>query len=348
VLEFLKNEVFPEVFAWLCVAVVGGALAAWLWSLLRKQGRRLLPPQRQRAVPWGGLDVAATLFLGYLFPVAVLYYLLFDPARPRGANSEVELARKSVWLGAIAFPFQLALMLFLWLRADGSRLYQLGLSGHYLARNVVVGYIGWLVLAVPVILLFALISLRYPSEPHPLTMLIQDHATALDWILAVLTAVVAAPILEELLFRGLLQAWLIQRSWGGHLAVVLAFLIAGLYCIGRMEKTSSDGGAWVVLDRLSPVLFVLVTLPAYVYAERLTWRWLPYPYVAQGIYGSALVFAMFHTGVWPTPVALFFLGLGLGYLAYRMQSIVAPMVAHALFNSVACLGLAFAQGALAF
>ena len=45
--------------------------------------------------------------------------------------------------------------------------------------------------------------------------------------------------------------------------------------------------------------------------------------------------------VWPTPIPLFALGLSLGYLAYRTQSLVAPVVLHGLFNAVAGLAILY-------
>jgi membrane protease YdiL (CAAX protease family) len=51
-----------------------------------------------------------------------------------------------------------------------------------------------------------------------------------------------------------------------------------------------------------------------------------------------MLFAASHN-VWPTPVPLLLLGLGLGWLASRTQSLVGPIVCHALFNGVACLVL---------
>jgi membrane protease YdiL (CAAX protease family) len=55
------------------------------------------------------------------------------------------------------------------------------------------------------------------------------------------------------------------------------------------------------------------------------------------IYGSAMLFAVAHG--WPQSIPLFLLGLGLGWLAYRTQSLIGCMVCHALFNAVACLVL---------
>lgn len=55
------------------------------------------------------------------------------------------------------------------------------------------------------------------------------------------------------------------------------------------------------------------------------------------IVGSAMVFSLMHP--WPTPIPLFVLGLGLGWLAYRTQSLVPSIVVHALFNLVSFLVL---------
>ena len=57
------------------------------------------------------------------------------------------------------------------------------------------------------------------------------------------------------------------------------------------------------------------------------------------VLGSAMFFAIFHSSVWPTPIALFGLGLVLGWLAYRTQSLVGAIVLHAFFNVVAFLVL---------
>jgi hypothetical protein len=57
------------------------------------------------------------------------------------------------------------------------------------------------------------------------------------------------------------------------------------------------------------------------------------------IFGASMLWALFHWSVWPTPIPLFFLGLGLGWLAYRTQSLLSAITVHVLFNSVACIVL---------
>jgi membrane protease YdiL (CAAX protease family) len=53
------------------------------------------------------------------------------------------------------------------------------------------------------------------------------------------------------------------------------------------------------------------------------------------VYATALLFAACHAGAWPSPIALFVLGLGLGWLALRTRSLTGPLFVHALFNAVA-------------
>jgi membrane protease YdiL (CAAX protease family) len=58
-----------------------------------------------------------------------------------------------------------------------------------------------------------------------------------------------------------------------------------------------------------------------------------------------VLFAAMHSSVWPTPVALLVLGLALGTLAARTKSLVGPIVVHALFNAVTCVGLLLSSAA---
>jgi len=55
---------------------------------------------------------------------------------------------------------------------------------------------------------------------------------------------------------------------------------------------------------------------------------------------SSAIFALVHVPAEPQAVLpLFFLGMALAYAAYRTRSLVAPIVAHALFNGLMVLGI---------
>jgi hypothetical protein len=59
--------------------------------------------------------------------------------------------------------------------------------------------------------------------------------------------------------------------------------------------------------------------------------------IDRGVYASAALFAAVHSAVWPTPIPLFALGLGLGWVAVRTNGILASFLVHGLFNTVSVL-----------
>ena len=211
--------------------------------------------------------------------------------------------------------------------------------------------------------------------------------------LVVLTAVVTAPILEELFFRGLLQPWFSRRREAGLAGMGIALVLAFLQRADKTATAWKTSGLVEAVQELWAPAFVLAMIPGFFLVRRLgaelaAWRrrhpslsvfrrgswtdaWSGWPdqttegvtasprplaraatlapmewprfareafaaRAAGGIYAGALLFAAVHSFAWPSPVSLFVLGLGLGYLRYRTQSLVASIVVHALFNGVSC------------
>jgi membrane protease YdiL (CAAX protease family) len=340
-------------WAWLLVGAL--ALLGW-WS--RPDFRRwLFGPQRHRAVPWTRKELLAAFFLVIFsfWPLVVkdvltalgffarFYGPEFTEALRGPATSEAaELAhtREALWLQVLSFPLTALTIPVLFRVISGTRPYQLGLTTHRAGRNVLAGLLAW-VAVTPFV--YAVLNLatwwfqelfHVPTEKHPLTRLSESGLSPLEWVLLVASAVAAAPVVEELLFRGVIQPWLVRHPWGGAGAMVAALAVA--LAFRKTETTPAQGGSAAIgiLQQLVPALFVLVLVPPFL----LVWRRSRTP-VAPAVYGTSLLWAMMHTQIWPTPVPLFVLGLGLGYLAYRTQSLVAPLTLHALFNGVACVML---------
>ncbi|MHB1561748.1 MAG: CPBP family glutamic-type intramembrane protease, partial [Isosphaeraceae bacterium] len=98
--------------------------------------------------------------------------------------------------------------------ASGARLADLGLARRAWRRQVAIGVVG-IVMVMPVVQLVNWASMYLPGIPrrevraHPLEKMLRDDPTGAIAYLAVLSAVVLAPVSEELLFRGVLQPWLI-------------------------------------------------------------------------------------------------------------------------------------------
>jgi membrane protease YdiL (CAAX protease family) len=309
-----------------------------------------IEPSLARTPPWSGAEVLVVFLFVYLFwPLLVVEGLrvthffahvygedLMQQAHARDDNPAHKLAgaRVDMWLTVLSLPLQVASVPLL-LRARPA---QVGLTWLHGGANLRLGFLATLVLT-PVVLgihigVTALHQtlLHQPVEQHPLTGLWQA-IRSWEWVVFVLNAAVAAPVLEELLFRGLLQPWFAGRPAGGLQATGFALLMAVAFRYNRLTQVWGEDWGKVLLE-LAPAIFVLVMGAVVVLLERHCRTPVP-----AGIFGTALLFAAAHSGVWPSPVPLLVLGLGLGWLAHRTGSLVAPIVVHALFNGVACVFL---------
>lgn len=305
--------------------------------------RWLVPPQRQRAVPWSGAEVVVALvFVLVVWPVTVsellirsgFYSWIYGPTFPATGGHPLDSIRRTLWVSTFAVPAQIATILLLFYRVSDTRLYQLGLTWRRAGSNVVLGVLGWLVVTPPLYTLLAVLSKAQTPEDHPLTRLSRERLPG-EWLLVVVSAVILVPVLEELLFRGVLQPFFARRSWGGLAALLGAVGMATLQrAPGLRTALQEHGLSHPALMEAWPILYVLLLLPAYLVIH---WRVRSLP--LRAIVGTAVLFGAAHSSIWPTPIPLTLLGLVLGWMAYRTQSLVGPIVLHALFNLVASLQL---------
>jgi membrane protease YdiL (CAAX protease family) len=290
-----------------------------------------LPRQRLRAAPWNGLACLGA-FLVLWAPQQLAVQWLPD-------NRPAQLA-----VGVAALPVQL-LTLWLALRsAFGNAPYPGGQTRHRLRDHAVAGFGTWLVVVPATLAVHAVVRAVWVQfgEPamsdHPLIQALQRTPNdATLWSMITLEAVIGAPVREEVFFRGVVQPWAILRPWSGDLLVGVAAV--GGYLFAASQSDSLWHGA------LAP-LFVAVVWLVIVCAARRRPGWLervlprmtpqdlPREQVVRGIAGTSILFAMTHAGSWPDPVPLTVLSLGLGWLAFRTQSLVGPIACHALFNAL--------------
>jgi membrane protease YdiL (CAAX protease family) len=248
--------------------------------------------------------------------------------------------RLNAWTQAAAFPLQALTVPVVFFALSGVPPGRMGLTGRRLGRNLLAGTGAW-ILITPLVfgVHWAVLDLFHRADPdavqeHALTRLALQGPTRTEWALLAFSAVVAAPVLEEMVFRGALQPWFAGLPNGGHVAMAAALLAALAMRQSQLAEASRRGGEGLLTAAL-PALFVLALMPFYLAVARRP----PRP-DSPAVFGTALLFASMHASVWPTPVPLFVLGLGLGALASRTGSLVGPMVLHGLFNAVSVVSLA--------
>ena len=246
--------------------------------------------------------------------------------------------RQGLWITAISAPFLVGSALTFLAVGVGVSLADLGLTTRNLGRNALAGLV-FAFIFVPGSLgiqQLALMALeRVGSEPveHPFTRIGTTGLLPVEWGLLVFTAVVVAPVWEELLFRGLIQPWVMRNGRRGALAALgLAGLLAGYAAVSKWPPAPLP---LEIAVKLAPLWVLALLVGAYFLVERRGAAW-------GGLFASAVLFAWIHVAVWPSPVPLVWLALGLGWLAWRGRSLAGAVVLHAVFNAVACVALWYA------
>ncbi|MGH7224770.1 MAG: lysostaphin resistance A-like protein, partial [Gemmataceae bacterium] len=288
-------------------------------------------------VPWSGMEILFAMYLVWIFWPFTVSLILTGLGLEHwyyGDNTPETPTRLDLWARTFALPFQVLTVPLLFSAFSRTCLDQLGLTTRRFGRNVLGGLAGMLILAPPVFGINVLLRYLYSQagehavELHALERIAQHSLSPFEWMMLFFTAMVSAPFVEELTFRGVLQPWLAARRWGGHTAMLGSLVLAVVFRRERLLAAWPEGISSVV-DAVTPVLFVLSLLPLYlvIWATSRT-------SLDPAIFGTSLLFACIHTSVWPTPMPLFVLALGLGVLAQRTRSLVGPIVLHSLFNGV--------------
>jgi len=180
------------------VALAASLLAATWIVRRRRAGLPIVAARPHEPVPWGGADVLQVL----LIHVAVAF------AGVAGLAADAPLAIRLAVSGlatAVGTVFSLAYLI-----ARGASLRDLGL-GDVRPREDLRLAIGGLALVVAPVLAFAYaVNLWVPYE-HPIVDLLRTQRNAAALAIVAVSAVIVAPLAEELFFRRVLQGWLEKR-----------------------------------------------------------------------------------------------------------------------------------------
>ncbi len=209
-------------------------------------------------------------------------------------------------------------------------------------------------------------------ESHKLVSLVEPESTVLRWVVLIVAAVPIAAILEEFLFRGVLQRWASQVAWRSHVlffvalvlgmnthqavfeqVTVFVLLLSAIYIwIGSRGAPATTPSPRSTQD--TPLSEAISSeaipqdlprdLPRETYSLDIADVFDPRhqnPVVNRqlALLAQAALFGLIHKP-WPAPIPLVVLALVLGWVMQRTNSLLGPVMLHALFNATACVLLA--------
>jgi membrane protease YdiL (CAAX protease family) len=390
----LASTTWQEVATYLgsfgVVAGAAGLVAGLILVIFPHYRGRWLPLPWLPAGRWTGAEVIGCFMMYFLAPGIVYGLLQSSGAFGLLYDEEPDLVRARLWTSPLALPLTLFLIATLLRLVSATQPSDLGLRKSRWPANVLLGCAAFAAVTLPLLALQAVLVNIFAWKPHELVKVAQEGLTGAEWALLFFTVVISAAVLEELLFRGLLQAWLRRASLLGQFVFVGTAWWVGLNSAlvlkgeqvdwretnwGRVAFTFLVVGAYtMLLKRLQDDKMFLTEedfLPAT--SSRFSdddagsddtdsgpaddaslggglsrndaeARWRSHDLQQQlrkgplAILGSSLLFALMHQD-WPSSIALFLLGLVLGWLAQRTQNLLPGMLLHSLFNLTSFLAI---------
>ena len=202
----------PAWLVWATALAVVAFLAVTALSLRRlHRGEPVIAQRPQRPVPWDGSDVVVAI--GSTLAIAALIGGLIgkDPAVERSLTAALGLTSVS-GIAAIG-----------WLVLRGATGADLGFTTTGVGQDLRLATAGLGLVLVPLLALASVLNQLVPYQHDVVEFLtLRRDPRAVNLVIA--TAVVAAPLVEELFFRRILQGWLekVLPEADGGLAIVVS------------------------------------------------------------------------------------------------------------------------------
>jgi membrane protease YdiL (CAAX protease family) len=298
---------------WIAVISSGVLWTRFLIRCSRSQAsfRELVPPQRRQQPFWTLADfllMFGTLLTGLIFiSAAFAAQGWIDPPAENGDPPSLHSLVGNLVANALAGILAVAVTMS-WLcalfRQDAMK--QLGLIPNW--PDVLLGLRAALWLLPPIGVISLVVALLIPYEHPVLDTLAESPTLALFGLMFLGTAIVA-PVVEEFMFRVMLQGSLerLAESWASDPAGRTATLPA----VGDAAESLANG------------------------CEPTAENWAPTFYWPMVV--ASLIFAIMHYGQGGAPIPLFVLSLGLGFLYRQTGRITAPLVVHMVLNTTTLL-----------
>src|SRR5271157_6192647 len=212
---------------------------------------------------------------------------------------------------------------------SGAGLADLGLHRQEWPRQMGIGVRAALLMTPPVCAIQFLTVQIWRSQAHPVEQMVLEKLTVGVAILAVLSTMVLAPWIEELLFRGIFQRWL------GRLVEDRPLPTTTIQEKGRFGPLEPEDESFFLNSKAAPTESTPIDPGSEILAsshqpaEQPSSRFSSLPILL-----TSFFFAAMHLSQWPAPVAIFLLSMALGTVYQRTGSLLAAITMHATFNGV--------------
>jgi Type II CAAX prenyl endopeptidase Rce1-like len=185
---------------------------------------------------------------------------------------------------------------------------------------------------------FGSVWLWETNEVHPLFKMVRDELSPGVPQLAILLAVIIAPLCEEVLFRGIIQTWVVSRfnRLGLESAPAPAerSAIAEFQALPEVSLSHAQADApEAATDQCRNSVGTPSEPPPDAPSAPLERR----PSSLAAIITISLIFAALHWPQWPAPISIFVLSVTIGYIYQRTGSLIAAVCMHAMFNGLSTL-----------
>jgi membrane protease YdiL (CAAX protease family) len=322
----------------LMLFVIMGSMTAWASLFIRLVvGARILPARPWPWVRWKGTAVIGTFILWLAANVGAGQAL-----SAAGGGKDLSSLDKMAVVSLVNLVLIAVLPKFLSLWSPNVWR-DLGVQDRSTwAEDAALG-VGATLFLMPIVYLVQFLAvLTWGINPHPVqNMLMTDVKDPKVALLAIIGAVILAPIVEELMFRGIFQGWLERLARPHEAARYRQFSQPEVVRVEAIPAVGSEGAdpfaAPGVPIREGSIAAEPIAGPAgYWIGEQLR----PGPLVALLL--PAGIFAGVHYAQWPAPVPLFVLALGLGVVYRRTSSLIGPIAMHATFNGISTIAMILA------
>jgi membrane protease YdiL (CAAX protease family) len=241
---------------------------------------------------------------------------------PIGEQSEAELL---VQLAIINVLLTILVPCLVRLTSNATLL-DLGLNFENWKKQMSVGAVAALLMTPAVLAIQSLAIRIWPPHKHPVEDMILEQFTVGVALLAVVSTMILAPLIEEILFRGVVQRWLTR---------LLCATPGGSENQHAPDALQLEMTSWSSDVRVGERSEVTTMEPE----EDSTVAPGAARFSTSAIVTTSLLFAAMHLPQWPAPIGIFLLSMALGALYQRTGSLISAITMHGAFNGFSTMGL---------